>query len=173
MFERKNFFRAGLIKKTFGAKGELVLIFDRKFNANLTEKEPVFPEINGKLVPFFIEWLQWQNATELRLRLEDIETKEQAAPLTGKPFYLERQKPSKPDELDVSILQDYELIEETSGRLGIIKDIISQKAQDILVIQEGEQEFMIPVAEEFIVSVDHDTQRIITRLPEGLVNLNE
>jgi 16S rRNA processing protein RimM len=173
MFERKNFFRAGLIKKTFGVKGELILVFDKKPHVVFTEKEPIFPEINGKLVPFFIEALHWQNPSELRLKLEDIHTKEQAATLTGLSFFLERPQLPKTDEPDVSMLRGYEVIDEENGKLGIIREIIFQKVQDILLIENHGQEYMIPVAEEFIVSVDHEHQRIITRLPEGLVKIND
>lgn len=174
MFERKNFFRAGLIKKPFGVNGELIFLFDKEISVELKEKEPVFPEIDGKLVPFFIEYFQWQNDTELRLKPEDIHNKEEAARLTGKDFFLKREYlADAPEEINALRLEGYTVEDQDKGNIGTIREIISQNAQDLLLIRSHENEFMIPVTGEYILSVNHNQPKVITTLPEELIKLNE
>ncbi len=41
----------------------------------------------------------------------------------------------------------------------------------VLVIQHGEQEVMVPLAEEMIVDLDMEERSLLIRTPEGLIDL--
>ncbi|MCF8219698.1 MAG: ribosome maturation factor RimM [Bacteroidales bacterium] len=174
MINRKDFFHAGVIKKTFGVEGELIFLFLKEFQVKIKEKEPVFPEIEGNLVPFFIENFQWHNDNELRLKLEDINSKETAEQFTGYAFYL----PLSLLEDDENNIQFYDLvgfqiIDETAGPLGKIKEIIEQPAQDLMIIESETREIMIPLVTDYILNADSDQKTMYTQLPEGLLDINE
>ena len=45
----------GYIQKPHGLKGEVILVFDKEFEETFEELEFLFIEVDGGLVPFFIE----------------------------------------------------------------------------------------------------------------------
>lgn len=174
MINRKEFFRAGTIKKTFGVEGEMIFLFHKETEINLKQKEPIFPEIDGNLVPFFIQKLQWHNSRELRVKLEDIDSIDTATGLTGLPFYLPLSVTGKQEqELRLLDLEGFKVMNEQNEEIGWVKDVISQSFQDLLLIQTGSAEIMIPFVEDYLVSADIDHKEIVLSLPDGLIDLNE
>ncbi|MFW6019863.1 MAG: ribosome maturation factor RimM [Bacteroidales bacterium] len=174
MIDRKDLFHAGVIKKSFGVEGDLIFLFQKEAQVKIKKKEPVFPEIEGNLVPFFIEDFQWHNNNELRLKLEDINSKETAGKYLGYAFYLPLSV-LETDENDFlySELEGFKIIDETAGLLGTIKEILEHTAQDIMIVETERQEIMIPLVTDYIINTDIDQQTIYTQLPEGLLDLNE
>lgn len=168
------FFRAGIIKKAFGLKGELIFLFHKETEIELKEKEPVFPELDGNPVPFFIEHCYWHNAKEARIKLEDINSKNEAEKLTGSSFFLPLNKlNNNHDELQLTDLEGFEVSDQEHGKLGVIKEVIHNPGQDLILVSSEKKEILIPLVEEFIVSADTGNMKIITHLPEGLININE
>ncbi|MGC9512900.1 MAG: ribosome maturation factor RimM [Fidelibacterota bacterium] len=54
--------------------------------------------------------------------------------------------------------------------LGKILRVESWPAQDMLIIQHGEDEKMIPLTDDFLVDIHEDKQEFIMDLPEGLLD---
>ncbi len=174
MINRESFFRAGNIKKAFGVRGELIFLFHKETEIELNQKEPVFPELDGNLVPFFIEHCYWHTPTEARIKLEDVNNKDEAEKLAGFSFFLPLKKLSnRSDELKLAALEGFQVIDEESGDLGIIKELIENPGQVLILVISEEKEVLIPLVEEFIIAVDPRQKQIITHLPEGLININE
>ncbi len=62
-------------------------------------------------------------------------------------------------------------IRDRNGKfLGEVLRVESWPAQDMLIIQRGEEEKMVPVADDFLVDVNPDKQELIMDLPEGLLD---
>ena len=62
---------------------------------------------------------------------------------------------------------------EDGRKLGILKDVRTNTAQDLYIVSRaeddpGKSDLMIPGVDEFIISVDPEAKRIVVRLPEGL-----
>jgi 16S rRNA processing protein RimM len=63
-----------------------------------------------------------------------------------------------------------EVIDETRGFVGHIKDVIANGAQDLYVVaREGQPEFMIPVVDAFVREVNLETGVIKVSLIEGMI----
>ena len=173
MINRKDFFRAGTIKKTFGVEGELILLFEKEVDVALHEKEPIFPEISGNLVPFFIEQIKWHTNRELRLRLEDINTVDEAEKLTSFFFYLPVHTLKNPEtDIGVLDLEGFLIKDNTAGNIGYVTDVIHQTGQDLLNVNTSTGDVLIPLAEEFILEASLENKIIKTDLPEGLLDIN-
>jgi len=72
-----------------------------------------------------------------------------------------------------------EVVDEGECVLGHVTDMLPTGGVDVLVVErsagqarETENELLIPMAREILVSVDQHRRRIDVRLPEGLLELN-
>ncbi len=54
--------------------------------------------------------------------------------------------------------------------IGIITGVVSSKAQDMFVLRNGDEEFLIPAVRAFIAAMDE--QGIVLDLPPGLLEIN-
>lgn len=175
MLHPEDFFRAGFIQKTFGVKGEVICLLDQESMAfDLRKKEPLFLLLEGNWVPFFIDAIQSLSNTELRIKLEDINTPEQAANYLSLPVFLPLsllENPEKHPEL--LEIKGFKILNNQAEMIGTVKDIHSIKAQKTLsVISEKSQIVYIPLVEEYIISVDIQEKSIQMEIPEGLMDLN-
>ncbi len=55
--------------------------------------------------------------------------------------------------------------------LGQVEDVMETGAHDIYIV--GEDEIMVPAVDAFVLEIDFDNMKIITDLPEELLNLNK
>jgi 16S rRNA processing protein RimM len=61
--------------------------------------------------------------------------------------------------------------DEEHGDLGEVTGIEGTDKNPVLVILRGEQEVMVPLAEEMILGIDPETNTLLVRTPPGLVDL--
>jgi 16S rRNA processing protein RimM len=57
--------------------------------------------------------------------------------------------------------------------VGVVRNFETNNSQDILVVDKGGKDVLIPLIKEFIVSLNHETKQIIMELPPGLLEVNE
>jgi 16S rRNA processing protein RimM len=70
---------------------------------------------------------------------------------------------------------DYRVEDEVLGTLGVVKEVYSTGAQDVLIMIYKGHEVLIPLTDEIIPKVDKHTKIVHSRLPNGLIDvyLNE
>lgn len=66
-------------------------------------------------------------------------------------------------------LEGMRVIDRCFGDLGTVQKMFTTAAHDVLVVQGGRGEVMIPLVDEMILEVDLQDRRIDVDLPEGLV----
>jgi 16S rRNA processing protein RimM len=102
------------------------------------------------------------------VRLEGVETREQAAALTNFELWLPRGALSAlaSDEFYVEDLMGCEVVD-TEGRVrGTIRSSFWNGAQDVLALEGPDGELLVPAVAEFILSVDLDARRVTVDLHE-------
>lgn len=164
-------YQLGTVVKTHGLRGELVFFLDVDFPEDYKELESVLIDINGKLVPFFIESFQHQGARAI-VGLEDIRTLEDAEPLAGKELYLPLKALPKlakgqyyyHELIGLEVFDDDKLI-------GTVTGVFQMPTNYLMGVDHKGTEVLIPLEDELIVSVDLEQRKIITRLPEGLLDV--
>jgi 16S rRNA processing protein RimM len=57
--------------------------------------------------------------------------------------------------------------------IGIITDVLDSGGAEILKVDRGDEETLIPFAESYLKSIDLDRRRVEVDLPEGLRDLNK
>ena len=64
------------------------------------------------------------------------------------------------------------VVDKTHGEIGIVKDVLQNTSQDVLVIsQKGQPDILLPKVDEFILQIDLAAGKIYTNLPHGLFEL--
>ncbi len=164
-------YQLGHIVKTHGLNGEVTFFLDVDHPEEYQNLESVFIDINGKLVPFFIETLHLQGDKAI-VALEEIEDINSAKPLVSKELYLPLRSLPK---LKAGQYYFHQLpgmkVFQNENLLGIVKDVIQLPNNNLLSVDYQNQEVLIPISDEIVINVDFSDQKIEVNLPEGLLDI--
>lgn len=67
----------------------------------------------------------------------------------------------------------FSVVTESGERVGSVKDVLFIKDNDLLVIERGGTEILIPFTDAICAAVNLEAREIVIRPPEGLLDLNE
>ena len=172
MILKDEIFPIGQITKAHGLKGELSFTTT---SAILEDVEVPFVilEPEGLLVPFYIESVRMKTDTTGRLKLERVDTEEQAREYAGLTIYLPNMflDEIEDTEIETEYFVGFEITDEEKGRIGRVLAVDQSTANALFVVETESGEVLIPVAEEYITGIDHDRKIISLKLPEGLLDL--
>lgn len=171
--KKDNSILFGKIIKPHGIKGELRIdLLNPKFEYN-KKMESVFVEIDGKLVPFFIEDYSGRGPFGV-LKLEGINTLEQAAGLHSKSLYINSKFIRSEQNSGPKILEllSFQVEDIRLGNLGVVTDI-EEGAQERLVVKKGGREILIPFTKPLIKTWDANSKIILVDLPAGFLDIYE
>ena len=162
------------VHKTFGANGELIIKLFPDAPEEINLSEPIFITIDEYSVPFFFKSYEARGNNRALVVFDDMENMTLAEELVGKMIY-SRQHAVRGTQQAVGGRQvmDYKVEDEVSGNIGVVSGFMDIPGNPCLVVSNGNNEIILPYQEEFIVKVHHNKQTIITRLPAGLLNLNQ
>ena len=174
------------VLKSNGTDGELVMGFREIAPEDINLKEPVFIVFDGLPVPFFIESFTRRGNSKALVHLTDIESQEDVEEIVGKAVYIDGDNiPEMTLEEDgYAALIGWTVLTPS----GDFHDVIPEEDEDMEFMEVGEiTDFidipnnpcievetkngavMIPLHEDFILSVDPEYQEIIMQIPEGLI----
>ena len=57
--------------------------------------------------------------------------------------------------------------------IGTVSDILNVQGNDLLVIQRGQKEILVPFSKDICIDVDLEKGRIVIDPPDGLLELDE
>ncbi len=167
-----NYFNIGKFVATFGVQGELILKHSLGKKTSLSGLETVFiEEKKDEFLPYFIESTRIKNESEIYIRLEGVNAKEQAQRLVQKPIWLTSEDFHKYAGKSAPIsLLGYHVIHEGAD-LGEILEVIEQPHQLLCRIELNGKEVLLPVHTETLQKVDKNKKQVILDLPEGLLDI--
>ena len=172
MILKDEIFPIGQITKAHGLKGELSFTTT---SAILEDVEVPFVilEPEGLLVPFYIESVRMKTDTTGLLKLERVDTEEQASEYAGLTIYLPNMFLDEIEdaEIETEYFVGFEIIENQKGSIGRITAVDDSTANALFVVETESGEVLIPISDEFITEIDHDRKTISMKLPEGLLDL--
>lgn len=180
MIKPQQVYPIGRIGKPHGVKGEMNFMFDDDV-FDTTDSDYIIIETEGILVPFFFEEYRFRNDNTAIIKLEGIDTQEQAREFTNCVVYFERSKAENAEDETSSLLSPqknrqivgFTIVDAQTGKsIGTIKDIDDSTINVLLVIEgEDHQQMLIPANEDLIEGIDLQRQTITMRLPDGLLTL--
>lgn len=173
MIDKANTVKVGLITKSHGVDGELVVRAHTGFTSDDLTYEFLFVELDGGLVPYYVEEVRLKNGEEALVKFEYVDTQDEARRLSGAEVFFSREWLDVSEgDFSIGSVIGFEARDAKVGVLGTIDDIDdSNNANMLFVINHGGDELLVPVADDFIKSIDTDNKVIYFELPEGLLDL--
>ncbi len=173
MMDHKDCFFVGKIIKKFSFKGVLLVKLDTDEPEEYTKMESVFVDLNGTLVPFFIEELALHKTELLRVQFEDVYDEQTADSLIGCDLYLPLDFLPKltGNKFYYHEIIGFTVVDRQRGNIGTIMSVNDQTAQALFEINCQGKEILIPIIDEFIDAVDRDNKTIVVHTPDGLLDL--
>ncbi|MDD2463275.1 MAG: ribosome maturation factor RimM [Desulfobulbus sp.] len=112
------------------------------------------------------------SSNQVILRLQECDTRDKAESLVGQLVWLATQDlpPLDADEFYLHTLIGQTIQTVGGQQLGRAENLLSAGEQDILVVRQGKQEYLIPVVQAFIHSIEAGV--VTLDLPEGLLEIN-
>ena len=159
------------VLKSNGTDGELVLGFREIAPEDINLDEPVFIIFDGLPVPFFIETFTKRGNTKALVRLTDINSMEDVEEIAGKAVYVEEDSlPELSLEEDgYQALVGWTVLTGNLIEVGTITDFMDIPNNPCIEVETENGAVILPLHEDFILSVDPEYQEIIMQIPAGLL----
>ena len=171
MIKQEEVYRIGRLGKAHGVHGEVTFHFDDDV-FDRTDADYLVLEVDGILVPFFIEEYRFRSDNTALLKLEGVDSQERARELTNVDVYFPRHLAETVDDdalLTYSFLVGFTIIDATTGQtVGTIESVDESTMNILFCLSDGK---LIPAAEELIEGIDQKKKEISLRLPEGILDL--
>ncbi|MCC8153927.1 MAG: ribosome maturation factor RimM [Tannerellaceae bacterium] len=174
MIRKEDVFKIGQFTKPHGTKGEIGLltqsdVFDE------SDDPYIVCEMNGILVPFFIEEYRYKSDAVILVKMEKIDSEIAAREFVNKEVFYPLDAVEEEDDLIGDITWDsfigYTVSDEQTGILGTISDVDQSTQNVLLILSYQGEELLIPAVEEIIIDANHPEKQLYVRLPEGLLDL--
>lgn len=172
MIKKDEVFKIGVFNKPHGVKGELSFtftddIFDR------VDCEYLVCLLDGIMVPFFVEEYRFRSDTTALVKLERIDTAEQARKFTNVEVYFPQKYVEEDDSDDIPTWQyfiGFHVTDINHGELGEIVAVDDSTMNVLFVIEQPDgEEILLPAHEEFIVNLGKKKRKLVVEVPEGLI----
>lgn len=177
MITHDELIEIGKFRKIHGLKGELnaTFEFEELIEDYIDGDNPLVVDIDGIYVPFYAETLRPKGATSFLVKLDGLDSGEEAQAMVNKEIYALRDKITP--EGEELLLQDelvgFRVVDTEFGEIGVIEDIDDSTANELILVKTPSDEIIyIPLADDFIQSVDEEERVVTVAIPEALLNLN-
>jgi 16S rRNA processing protein RimM len=173
MIRKEDVYNIGRLGKPHGVKGETSFWFSDDVFDRL-DADYLVLEIDGILVPFFIEEYRFRSDDLAFVKFEDIDTEDRARELTGCNVYFPREhSDDDEDHLAWSEIVGFQVIDAQSGApLGVIRGVDDATINTLFDVTTPDgDDLLIPANEELITDVDKKARRVTMNIPEGLLDL--
>jgi 16S rRNA processing protein RimM len=169
---KDDFFELGYISRLHGVKGAFIVQLDTTHPERYRQLKEVWLLQNGLPVCFPVDDISVRNH-EAIIRLQSVHTPDEASvflrqtvflplamlpPLSGKQFYFHE-------------IKGFRLSDFTYGEVGTIETVYDLPQHPVAGIMVNGIEFLIPLAPDFIETIDRSRQMICTRLPDGMLEV--
>ncbi|MFM6935709.1 MAG: ribosome maturation factor RimM [Flavobacteriales bacterium] len=171
--QKQECFYLGIIAKLHGFKGEVSLFLDVSNPSEYATLDAVFIEIDGSLIPFFVQHIKMKTKGFVAVKFEGIDSEKDAQRILKKQVYLPE---AFLQELDQTSFYDHEIIgytviDEIHGNVGVVENVIDMAANPLLQLDKEGKEVLIPIFDGLVQKVQRKKKELHIKAPEGLIDL--
>ena len=174
MIRKEDVYQIGKMGKAHGLKGEINFQFTDDV-WDTTNSDYLICEVDGILVPFFIEEYRFRSDATAIVKLEDLDTADAVQFLVNCDVFFEKKYQEELDEDEVSLnyLVGFKMLDGDNGQeIGTIVDIDDKTDNWLFIVERTDgSEVMIPAHEEFISEIKQEEKTMVMDLPLGLLDL--
>lgn len=173
MITQGELFKVGKLLKPHGIGGEIVALVTE--DVELSDVSCIILDMDGIYVPFFIDSVRQKSSETDLIGIDGIDSEAQAAGLSGRDIYVKREEMESSsngrDGFYADDLVGFSAVAE-GKTLGKIVGVDTSTANCLFIVEKPDgSTCLIPVADEFIESLDPDGRLVGLSLPEGLLSL--
>lgn len=170
--DKSKTFYLGKITRLHGYKGAMILHLDVDDPTVYYGIDSFFIELNGAMVPHFIERADPRN-NQLIIELEGVRGEAAALAYVNKEAYLplELLPPLSGNQFYFHEVLGFELVDQLFGVVGPVERITDHPTNPLFVCKHDGKEVLIPMNDAYLVKVDRGQRQIHVDVPEGLIEL--
>ena len=169
MIRQEEVYKIGRLGKAHGVKGEVSFQFDDDI-FDTTDADYLILDIDGILVPFFMEEYRFRSDALALVKFCDIDTLQRASELTGCDVYFPRSIADEGTEgPSLAMLVGFDIVDASDNKVvGKIASIDDTTQNILFELEDGR---LIPASDELIDDIDTEQQIIKMNIPSGLLAL--
>lgn len=177
MITREELISIGHYTKPHGVAGEISATIDVDIEV-LRALSCLVSDIDGIYVPFFVNAVRPKAIETVLLTIDGIDTEQDAARLVNREIYaLKRDyrhenEEAEADGYPLDYFIGFELRDSDGNRVGEITQVDEQTENAIFIVEEGDDELLVPATDDLIVEFDLDKKVMVMDLPQGILDLN-
>ena len=171
MIKKEEVFKIGIINKPHGVKGEVSFTFTDDIFDRVEDCDYLVLLLDGILVPFFIEEYRFRSDNVALVKFEGIDSTEKARTLTNVEVYYPVKFMDDQEEIaSWNYFIGFRVEDIHHGCLGTVVDVDDATMNVLFVIENGDEEVLLPAHEEFILDIDRKKKILKVDIPEGLLD---
>ena len=173
MITQEEVYKIGRIGKPHGIKGEVHFSFDDDV-FDRVDAEYLILEIDGILVPFFMEEDRFRGESSALVKFCDIDSQDKARELTNCDVYFPYKLTDEdPENIRWTQIIGFQLINVSNQQsIGTIIGIDDNTINILFEVEtQDKRNILVPANEELIEEINTDNKYISIQLPEGLLEL--
>ncbi|UKK51441.1 ribosome maturation factor RimM [Prevotella sp. E13-17] len=168
MIRKEDVYKIGKIGKAHGVKGELSFMFDDDI-FDRADADYLILEVDGILVPFFMEEYRFRSDSTALVKFCDIDTLERAKELTNCDVFLPRNMNEDQEDITWTYFVGFTIIDHDSQKtVGRIASIDDTTINILFCLEDG---LLIPASEDLITAIDQNKKTITMALPQGIFDI--
>jgi 16S rRNA processing protein RimM len=168
MIKREEVYKIGRLGKAHGVHGEVTFMFDDDV-FDRVEADYLVLDVEGILVPFFMEEYRFRSDSTALVKFEDVDTQERARELTNTDVYFPLALTDDEAPVSHSFLVGFDLVDANGNvKVGRIASIDDTTANILFELEDG---LLVPAAEELIANIDKKKRQVVMNLPSGILSL--
>ena len=173
MIREEDVYKIGIINKPHGVHGELSFTFDDDI-FDRVDADYIICMMDGILVPFFLESYRFRSDSTALIKLEGIDTEQQARRMTNVDVYFPKKHADslEDDELTWNYFVGFLIKDVKMGEIGKVIDVDDSTINTLFIIEHDGNELLIPAQEDLSVDLNRETKTITMDLPNGLLTID-
>ena len=171
MIKKEEVFKIGIINKPHVVKGEVSFTFTDDIFDRVEDCDYLVLLLDGILVPFFIEEYRFRSDNVALVKFEGIDSTEKARTLTNVEVYYPVKFMDDQEEISSwNYFIGFRVEDIHHGCLGTVVDVDDATMNVLFVIENGDEEVLLPAHEEFILDIDRKKKILKVDIPDGLLD---
>ena len=172
--KKQDCFLLGKIFKLHGYKGEVNIYNNDNIHLNFSDIEFLYiQEDNNELIPYFIEKIRKKKKHVLLVKLEDVNSENEAFKILKREVYIPNKFLSEALKINTDkLILGFDVVDNILGKIGVVNFINDKISQKLIIVKNKEKEFFIPYHENFVLNIDLTKKILEVSIPQELIDIN-
>jgi 16S rRNA processing protein RimM len=171
MIDPSEYVEIGYLRKLFGVDGSFVLSLKIKQTKDfLKEEESIFLKIEENLIPFFMDYIDAGDYREPVIHIDTILDRDEGQKYVGLScYYHKKMLEGFSATLSIDTLIGYSFHDAKTSYNGVIEAYVDVPGNPLIEVNIEGKIVLIPLIDEFVLSINTNTKTIESDYPEGLI----